>query len=111
MVERRVRDAEAASSNLVASMRMRSPETLRNQGFWGFFFAKKRQEYWTYDLKMLSPLEPLGFLFQCLIHFEIDFEPLFEPLLFQLGERFCKIPSPCMWKGKSWGLFYCKYGR
>lgn len=68
-------------------MRMRSPETLRNQGFRGFFFAKIRQEYWTYDLKTLSPLEPLGFLFQCLIHFEPDF----EPLLFQLGERFCKI--------------------
>ena len=87
---------------------------------------------------MLSPFEPRGFFFQCLIHFETGF----EPLLFQLGECFCKIngigiifftnlliitkqvrryvavaeplgkiPSPCMWKGKSWGLFCCKYGR
>ena len=91
---------------------------------------------------MLSLFEPLGFFFQCLIHFETGFEPLFEPFLFQLGECFCKIngigiifftnlliitkqvrryvavaeplgkiPSPCMWKGKSWGPFYCKYGR
>ena len=37
----RVRDAEAASSNLVASMMRGSPETLRNQGFRGFFYAKR----------------------------------------------------------------------
>ncbi len=77
MVERRVRDAEAASSNLVASMMIGSPETLRNQGFRGFFISKGRGRN---AFHRLSPLEPLGFFY----HVLIVFEPLFEPLLFQL---------------------------
>ena len=43
LVERCVRDAEVAGSNPVASIPGRgTPETLRNQGFRGFFFAWKK---------------------------------------------------------------------